>query len=313
MDFLTFRDELQKKIVEQSGELSGEFRFEMVQKNNQILNGISYVPENSKVGMTFYVENLHREYLEGASIDEIAQQFIEDVKRQEMDVDFVQSVAKKSVQKENIVPALIGRRGNEELLSKMPHVTFENLEIIFKVPIPELNGVANVTYPIMESLGLTPEELLETAKNNSVYKDAIQIASMGEMLSEMLGESELEMEGIQSLDSKMMVITNAGRFWGAAAILDKETLAAVSERLGDDLYILPSSIHECIAVPKSDYEIDELREMVRDINHTQVELPDILSDEVYMFDSYTMELKVAEDTREKARDAFVPRPVLGMI
>ena len=299
MDFLTFRDELQKKIVEQSGELSGEFRFEMVQKNNQILNGISYVPENSKVGMTFYVENLHREYLEGASIDEIAQQFIEDVKRQEMDVDFVQSVAKKSVQKENIVPALIGRRGNEELLSKMPHVPFENLEIIFKVPIPELNGVANVTYPIMESLGLTPEELLETAKNNSVYKDAIQIASMGEMLSEMLGE--------------MMVITNAGRFWGAAAILDKETLAAVSERLGDDLYILPSSIHECIAVPKSDYEIDELREMVRDINHTQVELPDILSDEVYMFDSYTMELKVAEDTREKARDAFVPRPVLGMI
>lgn len=313
MDFLTFRDELQKKIVEQSGELNGEFRFEMVQKNNQILNGISYVPENSEVGMTFYVENLHREYLEGASIDEIAQQFIEDVKGQEMDTDFVQNVAKKSLKKENIVPALIGRRGNEELLSKMPHVPFENLEIIFKVPIPELNGVANVTYPIMESLGLTPEELLETAKNNSVYKDTIQIASMSEMLSEMLGESAVEMEEIQSLESKMMIITNASRYWGAAAILDKETMAAVSERLGDDLYVLPSSIHECIAVPRSDFEIDELRERVREINHTQVELPEILSDEVYMFDSYTMELKMVEDTREKARDVFVPRPVLGMI
>lgn len=313
MDFLTFRDELQKKIVEQSGELSGEFRFEMVQKNNQILNGISYVPENSEVGMTFYAENLHREYLEGTSIDELVQQFIKDVKKREMDVDFVQSAAKKSLQKENIVPALIGRRGNEELLSKMPHVPFENLEIIFKIPIPELNGVTNVTYPIMEALGLTQEELLETAKNNPAYKDSIQIVPMGEMIREMLGESAVDMEEIQSLDSKMMIITNTSRFWGAAAILDKETMAALSEKFGDDLYILPSSIHECIVVPKSDLEADDLKEMVREINHTQVELPDILSDEVYMFDSYTMELKMAEDTREKAREAFVPHPVQGMI
>lgn len=313
MDFLTFQDELQKKIMEQSSELDGEFQFEKVHKNNQVLHGVCYIPENSNAGMTFYAENMHKRYLNGESMDDIVQQFIMDVKEHEENMSFVQDAAYNWVQKENVVPALIGRKGNEEMLSGIPHVPFENLEIIFKVPIPELHGTANVTYPMMESFGLTTEELLETAKNNSVYKDAIQAVPMLEIMKELLGADAAPKEEPQGPGSKMIVITNADRYWGAAAILDKETMAAVSEKLGDDLYILPSSIHECIVVPKSDYKVSELKMMVQEINATQVALPEILSDEVYMFDSYTLEMKMAQDTREKAKDVFVPRPVMGMI
>lgn len=166
MDFLTFQDELKKKIMEQSSELDGEFRFEKVQKNNQALHGVCYIPENSNAGMTVYVEELHRRYLEGESMDGIIQQFILNVKEHEKDMGAVLSAANNSIRKDNIIPALIGRKGNEELLSGIPHVPFENLEIIFKISIPDLDAVANVTYPLMESFGLTTEELLETAKNN---------------------------------------------------------------------------------------------------------------------------------------------------
>lgn len=312
MNLLMFQDEIQRKIMEHSSELNGEIRLGKIHKNNQMLNGISYIPENSDVGMTFYVEDLYRGYKEGESIENIIQQLMSHMKEKEKDIGFVKEATYNAIRAENIIPVLIGRKGNEKLLSEIPHVPFEDLEIIFKIPIPEISAVGNVTNSIMEEFGLNPETLLETAKNNAAYKDAIQTVYMDELLQELLGKDAVAIEEPQGRGAKMMVITNANRYWGAASILDKETMAAVSEKLGDDLYILPSSIHECIVVPKSDFEVTELRMMVRDVNATQVEPQEVLSNEIFMFDSYTLEVKQVQDTREKTKDAFVPRLVFGM-
>ena len=51
-----------------------------------------------------------------------------------------------------------------------------------------------------------------------------------------------------------------------------------------NFYILPSSLHECIAIPQSHSDLGQLAEMVYEINMTQVELQDRLSTEVYQYD-----------------------------
>lgn len=317
MEFLTFCDEVQKRILEQGQEFPGQFQFETVQKNNQTLNGIIYRPEHSNVGMTFYAENLYGEYTKGGSLEAIVRDFLEGVKKQSLDMDLVNSALKKRVKTENVVPALIGRKGNQEMLAQMPHVPFENLEIIFKIMVPELEGSLNVTNPMLEEFGMTAEELLETAKNNAAYKDNILITPMEDIVREMMGmeladERELfEMEPSFGQGPQMIVVTNTEKNWGAAAILDKDTMAELAGKIKDDLYILPSSIHECIVVPQKDMEVEFLQEMVRDINEEQVEPGERLSDEVYMFDRHTRELKLAQDARERGKEAF-PLPAFSL-
>ena len=58
----------------------------------------------------------------------------------------------------------------------------------------------------------------------------------------------------------------------------------MGQKLGENYYILPSSIHEVIVVPESKSPVkQDLEEMVREINETQVEEEEILSYRAYYF------------------------------
>jgi hypothetical protein len=55
--------------------------------------------------------------------------------------------------------------------------------------------------------------------------------------------------------------------------------------IGSGFYVIPSSIHEVIIVPSEDtYEADDIRNMIREINDTQVKVEEILSYSLYYFD-----------------------------
>lgn len=60
-----------------------------------------------------------------------------------------------------------------------------------------------------------------------------------------------------------------------------------------DFYILPSSIHELLAVPVSTAEIEELRQMVKEVNDNEVAPEEILGYEVYRYNRETGEVEVA--------------------
>ena len=65
------------------------------------------------------------------------------------------------------------------------------------------------------------------------------------------------------------------------------TYPGVAEELEDifgDFYILPSSVHECIAIKAVNDNTKELCEMVRMINHDVVNPLEWLSDHIYKFD-----------------------------
>ena len=74
----------------------------------------------------------------------------------------------------------------------------------------------------------------------------------------------------------------------------------MAEKIGSDLYILPSSIHEVIAVSTDFGSPDELAEMVYEINMDQVDINDRLSNQVYCYDKDLRTL--ATDTINKSLD-----------
>ena len=64
-------------------------------------------------------------------------------------------------------------------------------------------------------------------------------------------------------------------------------------RLGSDLYILPSTIHELLAVPSDIGDPQELRMMVAAVNENDVPKEELLSDNVYYYDRTTGKVRIA--------------------
>ena len=90
--------------------------------------------------------------------------------------------------------------------------------------------------------------------------------------------------------------------YGAASILYEDHLHELSEKLGTDLYILPSSTHEVIAISSNFGSPEELAEMVYEINMDQVDINDRLSNQVYHYDKDLRTLRLATDTINKSLD-----------
>ena len=68
----------------------------------------------------------------------------------------------------------------------------------------------------------------------------------------------------------------------------------VADVLNSSYFILPSSIHETILVPDSGlYTPRELQEMVKSVNHTQMDPRETLSDSVYYYDRKIKKLSIA--------------------
>ena len=68
-------------------------------------------------------------------------------------------------------------------------------------------------------------------------------------------------------------------------------------------YLLPSSIHEMIIVPKDgNISPKELGEMVRNVNETEVAREEVLSDRIYEFDKEKRQLCQVPESIEKEKE-----------
>ena len=121
-------------------------------------------------------------------------------------------------------------------------------------------------------------EELKTAVGNTE-----RLAVIGTMF-EVLNGSGVSIDEWEPDGSPMTVLTTKGAVNGAGILFCDSVLQKIHEKLGD-YFVLPSSIHELIIVPVSEgIDRDELTEMVKTINATEVAPADRLSDKVYLYD-----------------------------
>lgn len=233
---------------------------------------------------------------------------------------------------DNVTLKLINTEQNKELLENVPHREFEDLSIIYSWTIGmESEGVYStiVTNDMAEGIGLSEEELYQRACENTKRLFPTEIKSMADIVTDLMLREVMDcmaediketIEGESMEDIKediiedimeemdvdtpypMYVISNKEHYYGAVEMLFNENLDKVSEIFHDDLYILPSSTHEVIAVPVKDYDAEELAAMVEGINMEQVALEERLSNQVYFYDSRERKLSVATDNPNKSID-----------
>lgn len=184
---------------------------------------------------------------------------------------------KEKIVQKQIVFQLIGREGNENFLSEIPHREFLDLAIVYRVILgTREEGIKSILVrnSMMEDLRLDEEDLYEYAVKNTkrIFPSTIQ------WTSEVLFGKKQE-------DDSLLVISNEERAFGAAAILFQENLEEIAKRFQSDFYILPSSIHECIATVATGDREEPVRllQMVRNMNK-EVSPGEVLSNSVYLFD-----------------------------
>lgn len=85
------------------------------------------------------------------------------------------------------------------------------------------------------------------------------------------------------------ILTNKDTNYGFSQVFIKESLERVKRMLGDDFYIIPSSIHEALVLSKNFFEVsgmpvDDILQIIREVN-ISLRKGNVLSKGIYLSDS----------------------------
>ena len=319
MDFEEFRERLMEDLKDSLQDRTGkEYTADAnhVKKlQNADYDGIVIRPEGEQVGVNLDAQMLFKAYESGKSYDEVVEQATNIVAEGfENQPSFsVEDFSNYDVMKEKLAIQVVSTERNTEMLEKIPHKEVEDMSMVCRFVVGNNEnemGTVLVTNQMLESYGITGEQLFNDAAKYAPELRPSEIKGMADVLAEMMGVdvSELgETMGMpESPELPMYVASTHDKMNGAGIIGYPGFMDMASEKVGGDFFLLPSSVHEVLLIPddrKTDYR--NLESMVREVNATQVELKDQLSDNVYHYDSKEKVFELAEkfDARKKERTA----------
>jgi len=291
MSYETFCERM-KDIVQQYYGVEVNVTLHTVQKvNGVVLRGITVMREGRSIMPTLYLEHYFDLYSKGMPLYDVVHRFIVEYDKaciyDDFDIGFFEYYEKV---KPHLGYKLINYDMNRDLLKEIPHKCYLDLAIVCYCNI--------VDDRIGKGTILIRNEHLDIWKveQDTVVRDSLQnmqvifpadVINMADLLKELYSDPAQLICG----KLPMYVLTTKARMYGAAAILYNGQLEEIAREVEDDFYLLPSSIHEIIIVPKQ-YVADEnyLSQMVDEINQEQVDIEEVLSNHAYLYSNLTKEI-----------------------
>ena len=322
MNYEIFKDVVEEKFMDYMPDefKNAKLAIAPVQKVNVTLDGLSILDTGRNISPTIYINDMYERYKENGDLENTiisACNFMAKTISETAPVFDVDNFLNSA--KDKIVFQLINTEQNKSFLEKVPHREFQDLSIIYKVVINvEKESIHNVqvTNELSKRLGMDEEMLFKSAAENTRRILPPTVRNMKDVITEMF-----EAQGMPEELSNMMmgqipeelpmwVITNNVGNNGAVSMLYENELHELAENMESDLYILPSSVHEVIAVSTDMGNPEELAQMVAEINMQEVSLSERLSNQVYHYDKDLRKLSLATDTPNQRLDGIVSEPPL---
>ena len=271
MEYREFLENVRKE-VESRYDSNVSVTLNHVMKNNGTeLDGITIMEKDKNIAPTIYINSFYDRYREGVSLKAVVSEIIRIYNQNKnsinINADYFENY--ENVRK-TIVYKLVNYQKNKKLLEDVPYKRVLDLAVVFYCLIEQRKGVSATALIHNEHLriwNVTEDEIYNDALKNTPVLLAGSIVPMSKILSDIL-----------------YVLTNSSRVNGAACILYDNLLKKFANDVHSDLYILPSSVHEVIIVPKKNaFDKSELADMVREVNEQGVSQDEILSDNVYEY------------------------------
>ena len=302
MEIMEFCQKVKRNLVKDMEE-GVQVSVKQITKNNGVvLHSITVSRAGTNISPNIYLDGLYAAYERGetfrAVMEDVRKIYEESRIEASIDMSFFLDYGKM---KERVVYKVIGYEKNKELLRQIPHILFLDMALVFYCHAPqrELGSATILIYDShLKMWGVTKERLYWDARKNTQIILPAQILSMEKMMEEIFSpEAEIEVSGEDDEkeckeSGRMYVLGNEKRLFGAAAMFYDGVLEKFSEKIEKSLFVLPSSVHEVILIPDDGIqEPEELWKMVCEINETQVEPEEVLTDAVYYFSRKCKKIK----------------------
>ncbi len=252
-------------------------------QGDNLLDGLIVERPNEKVVPIIYLNDFYDlEYKAGKDIDEVIKRIASLRTESNVPTTTIKGASLRDFNeiKDTIVPRLVNIKNNKGYLKDKPHKKFNDLAVIFAAKIkqfpnesnPDAHGSMPITNDLLEMYGVSLDEL-----------EKIAMANLKKQGPVIMPFKEFD-PSISSEDFNMIIITNTDTMHGAAVMLDEDAMKKVSEILGDNAIIIPSSVHELIAVPATGFRENAINEMIESVNASIVNPFERLSNHIYVYD-----------------------------
>ena len=290
----------------------GEIKLQEVEKNNGLkLTGITIPNGDQRIVPTIYLDSLYQEYINGKDVDscvgDVADMRIEAQGKAEFFDMGVPDILDYEKMKDKLQMRICDKEWNTDRLADKVVTEHGDFAAYYAVNLEEnREGISSipVTVSLMNEWGVSVEQIQADAMMADRNRGVV-LMNMNEIIKSMIFGEEPEnllneKLDIETMREPMFCLTNAQKMNGASLLLQEDIRKQIGECLGSDYFVLPSSIHEVLILPDNGlFEVPELNAMVKEVNETQVERQEQLSDKVQFCDGKTVVMENAE--RREAR------------
>lgn len=301
MNYTEFSDYIKKCFKKLMGSDAHINIITIIGNNDCERDALIILENNQTMSPSIYLKEYFEDYVNGVSMGEIIANIYGVYKRyriqNDINADFFYDFEKI---KKSIVYKLVNKEKNKRMLQDVPHVDVLDLSVVFYFLVNTKiiqNATAMIHNEHLNMWNVSRDEIFKIATENTPRLLSYDIKSIDEIFrkyieqcralgADITEQQSMYMEGLsyQQKDVKMYVLTNIFQMNGAACMLYEKPVKWFSGQMDDDLYIIPSSVHEVIMIPARDIGKNELNTMVEQVNKEELAECDILSDHVYMYD-----------------------------
>ncbi|MBO6192953.1 MAG: hypothetical protein J6O00_02110 [Clostridiales bacterium] len=285
-----------------------------VSKIGMTYDSLTVRPEGQMAAPAANLNAFFEDYQNGKSFDEVMDHI----------ADVLQTKAPAHLQnmswlmdydqaKEHLFIRVSNAEKNEDLVNSAPHKTVDDLVITCHIAVDQgPNGMAStiVNRDLLDHYGVSEEQLFKDAMESAPEVMPVKIDSMYNVISDMMPDvmaDELPDAPAPGMN-EMMIVTNQAMVNGAAALFYPGVMDEISDKMGGNFVMLPSSTNEVIIVPDSgNYQM--LESMVKDINRNVVDPKAQLSDHVYHYDSKEKLFERTDKYESRVNDVEVDQDI----
>ena len=274
--------------------------------NGVIQHGLIFKQNDSKVAPVLYVDEIFKRYSAGElSMGNATEHLIR--KYEELpepcipDIDAMMS-APDIINK--ITLRLVNGPENEGMIERrrLVYHEIENTDLVcifYATILMEETSLGSIAV----SKELLERYLPDIADGNELYDEVVKrvvaeniyMESIVSVVERMLHRGEAKTPPLPLNEDIMYVLSNRRMTYGASMILTGAARNLILEKFPDGkVTVIPSSVHETLLLhTKENEDVESLKDMVKQVNSTDVPNEDVLSDNVYHYNANTGLLEIA--------------------
>ena len=185
MDYESFKEKFVEDLKDRLDEQGADVKVSAntVNKLNESYEAVTVTPEGSNIGVNIGIDKFYDAMENGRSYDEVVDKAVDVVtngitQRPDFDID---SLSDYSQMKEKLAMEVVSAEANKEMLETVPHQNMEDMAVVYRFVLnSDDEGRASilVTNQLLESMGVTPEQLHADAMENAPQIKPVEIKGM---------------------------------------------------------------------------------------------------------------------------------------